>query len=364
MNRILCIRLDNMGDLIMSSPAIRALKNTFQCHITVLTSSMGAAVTSSIPDIDETLVFDAPWVQNNAAPAALDAFNEVVERLRRGAYDAAVIFTVYSQNPQPSIMLAYMAGIPLRLAYCRENPYHLLTHWVPEKEPYDFIRHQVRRDLDLVAQLGATAASDKLVLEVREELWPVVQNKLAECHLAPDRPWIILHTGVSDARRQYPMQQWIDVAKALLQKTDMQLLLTGTAAERAQALRIRHGIGRNSGVCVGAGLFSLPEFITLVRHSALVISVNTGTVHIAAATGTPVLVLYALTNPQHTPWKVPGKVLYFDVAPQLRSKNEVIRYVYNQYRNEELPPARPEYIVQEAIALLQSMTPGHRYSTR
>jgi len=353
-----------MGDLIMSSPAIRALKSTFQCHITVLTSSVGAAVVPSIPDIDETLVFDAPWVQNNTTPVALGAFNEVVEQLRQGAYDAAVIFTVYSQNPLPAVMLAYLAGIPVRLAYCRENPYHLLTHWVPEKEPYDFIRHQVRRDLELVAHLGATATSDKLVLEVQETLWPQVRNKLAECNIAPDKPWIVLHTGVSDSKRQYPMQQWIEVARALLQKTDMQLLLTGTAEERPQALRVRHGIGNQNGVCVGAGLFSLPEFITLIRHSALVISVNTGTVHIAAATGTPVLVLYALTNPQHTPWKVPGKVLYFDVPPQLRSKNEVIRYVYNQYHNEELPPAKPEYVVQEAISLLRSMAPGHRYSTR
>mgnify|MGYP003350186482 CR=1 FL=1 len=63
---------------------------------------------------------------------------------------AAVIFTVYSQNPLPAALFATWAGIPLRLAYCRENPYALLTDWVPEPEPESFIRHEVQRQIDLV----------------------------------------------------------------------------------------------------------------------------------------------------------------------------------------------------------------------
>lgn len=340
-----------MGDLIMSSPAIHALKTSFQCHIAVLTSTMGAIITPSMPYVDETIIFDAPWVKTDT-PDPAPVFNDIVQRLQQGNYDAAVIFTVYSQNPMPAIMLAYLANIPVRLAYCRENPYGLLTHWVPEKEPYEFIRHQVRRDLDLVAELGAHPENDRLLLDVNEALWPDVYRKLLHCNIEPRKPWIIMHTGVSDNKRQYPMQKWIEAGKALVEKTGVQLLLTGTTEERAQAHRIRHGIGENCGVCVGAGLFSVPEFITLIRHCPLVISVNTSTVHIAAATGTPVLVLYALTNPQHTPWKVPGTVLYFDVPPHLQSKNEVIRYVYEQYRHEPLPPATPDNIVQVAANLL------------
>jgi ADP-heptose:LPS heptosyltransferase len=75
------------------------------------------------------------------------------------------------------------------------------------------------------------------------------------------------------------------------------------------------------------GLFSIEEFVCLVKHAPVIISVNTGTVHIAASVGTPVVVLYAQTNPQHTPWGVPNKVLEFAVPAYLRSKNEVIAYV-------------------------------------
>jgi ADP-heptose:LPS heptosyltransferase len=74
-------------------------------------------------------------------------------------------------------------------------------------------------------------------------------------------------------------------------------------------------------------LLNLDEFIYVIKTAPLVVSVNTGTVHIAAALGTPVVVLYAQTNPQHTPWMAPHKVLPFSIEQNVQSKNEVIAYV-------------------------------------
>src|SRR4051812_46146342 len=106
---ILCIRSDNMGDLIMSGPAIRALKQAFKCKITVLTSSMAAAVVKHMPEIDEAIIFDLPWVKTDSAD---DDLSGIISELRSRKYDGAVIFTVYSQSVLPSAMLAYQAGIP------------------------------------------------------------------------------------------------------------------------------------------------------------------------------------------------------------------------------------------------------------
>ena len=80
----------------------------------------------------------------------------LIAELKARAFDAAAIFTVYSQSPLPAAYLCYLAGIPLRLAHCRENPYHLLTDWVPEPEPAARMRHEVQRQLDLVATVGCT----------------------------------------------------------------------------------------------------------------------------------------------------------------------------------------------------------------
>src|SRR5207253_9187958 len=112
---ILCIRLDNMGDLLMSSPAIRALKETFRCKISVLTSSMAAGIAKYIPGIDNVIVSDVPWVKSKSNEG-VPGFYQLAETLRKLKFDAAVIFTVFSQNPMPVIMLAYLAGIPERLS--------------------------------------------------------------------------------------------------------------------------------------------------------------------------------------------------------------------------------------------------------
>lgn len=345
---ILCIRPDNMGDLIMSGPAIRALKETFGAHITLLTSSMAKIIAAHMPEIDETIVFDLPWVKNENI-IDNDSILLLVDALKLRRFDAAVIFTVYSQNPLPTAMLPYMAGIPRILAYCRENPYGLLTRWVPEREPYSFIRHQVRRDLDLVKEVGAVSSCESLCLHVDDE-WHKVASKLEDMGVELDRRWLILHAGVSEVKRQYPFDLWVETAHKIIDELGFQVLLTGVASEKPLTDHLQQAIGESSYSI--AGLLNMEEFICLVKRAPVLVSVNTGTIHIAAAAGTPVVVLYAQTNPQHTPWKVPCKVLQVPVAEELRSKNEVIRYVNRKLYNEHIDMPGPDDIINATSELL------------
>lgn len=348
---ILCIRPDNMGDLLMTGPAIRALKESTGAMITVLTSSMAAGAARLIAEIDDIIIYNLPWIKAEKTVPA-DSFNEIVAEIRERRFDAAVIFTVYSQNPLPAAMLAYLAGVPRRLAYCRENPYGLLTDWMPDKEPYTEIKHQVRRDLDLVASVGAFTANDKLSVNVNDDFWENIQNKLVMKGVNLSKPWLLLHPGVSEKKREYPEALWIETAQGL--PAGFQLLITGAASEKPLTDRLQSGIGAQAFSL--AGIFSLAEFILLIRKSPLVISVNTGTIHLAAATGTPVIVLYALTNPQHFPWKATGKVFTFTVLPEKRSRNEVIRFVNEKYFHTAGPMVTPEEIISEAGKILN----GHR----
>src|SRR3954451_14182507 len=147
---LLCVRLDSIGDVLMTTPAIRACRETFGCRITLLTSSGGASIARHVPEVDAVMSFAAPWMKV-AAPGS-DA--SLIAGLKRGAFDAAVIFTVYSQNPLPAAYLCYLAGIPRRLAHCHENPYALLTDWVADPGPASTVRHEVQRQLDLVGGVG------------------------------------------------------------------------------------------------------------------------------------------------------------------------------------------------------------------
>ncbi len=310
--RILAVRLDTLGDVLMTTPAIRALKaGRPDRRVTLLTSSLGAAVARLVGEIDDVLVYDAPWLKATAARKDGASDRAMASRLRRRRFDAAVVFTVYSQNPLPSAMLCFLADIPLRLAHCRENPYQLLTEWVADPEPERIVRHEVRRQLDLVGTIGCRTDDERLSLRVSEAARHVARIRLDAAGIDRTREWVVVHPGARAASRRYPPEAFASACRRLVVERGCQIVFTGDASERAVIDRVRAAMDVPA-VSV-AGDLPLGELAALIAEAALLISNNTGPVHIAAAVGTPVVDLYALTNPQHTPWAVPHRVLSHDV---------------------------------------------------
>lgn len=313
--RILCIRLDSLGDVLMTTPALAAIKESNpKCHLTLMTSAAGAAIAPLLPLLDDTLVYEAPWLKATAPRTHSQPELAMVETLRRRQFDAAILFTVYSQNPLPSAFMAYLADIPLRLAHCRENPYQLLTHTLQEPEPEQFIRHEVQRQLDLVASVGYQTAHPRLSLAIPQPAQKRVTQLLAELGLDHRQPWIGVHPGASAPSRRYPPEQFALVADALVAQ-GIPVVFTGTEPERPLIEAIRSQMGTAAYSLVG--LLDLAELSALFQAAPLLLSNNTGPVHLAAAVGTPVVDLYALTNLQHIPWGVPHRVLFHDVPCRL-----------------------------------------------
>lgn len=343
---ILCIRLDTIGDVLMTTPALRALKDRHsQRRITLMTSSAGAAIAPLIPELDHYIRYDAPWLKATAPRQNNKPEYEQIERLRAAKFDAAVIFTVYSQNPLPSAFLCYMADIPLRLAHCHENPYQLLTHWVRDPEPDSLIRHEVKRQLDLVAQVGCTTPDQRLGLQVPLEAQHSVLQKLATLALDPLRPWVVIHPGATAPSRRYPPGQFAEVARLLVERWGMQIVFTGTQPEQALIATIQTAMQVPSlSLC---DRLTLGELAALLQLAPLLITNNTGPAHIAAAVQTPVVDLYALTNLQHTPWQVPNRTLFHDVPCRLCYKS-----ICPEQHHHCLRLVEPETVTQAAIDLL------------
>jgi lipopolysaccharide heptosyltransferase II len=344
--RVLGVRLDTIGDVLMTTPALRALKESAPGrHVTLLTSSAGAAVAPFVPELDDVIVYDAPWLKATAARADSRPEYEMADRLRRAGFEAAVIFTVYSQNPLPSAFLCHLADIPLRLAHCRENPYQLLTHWVPEPEPNSLLRHEVRRQLDLVATVGCRSDNQRLSFHVTDEALRRALRLLYQIGLNQEEPWAVIHPGASAASRRYAPEKFAEVARLLTEKVGLQLVFTGSEAERPLVKQIRTQAGVRSWSL--AGRLGLGELGAVLALTPLLISNNTGPVHVAAAVGTPVVDLYALTNPQHTPWGVPCRVLSHDVSCKYCYKS-----VCPQGHHHCLELVAPEAVVAAARGLL------------
>ncbi|MFO0593126.1 MAG: glycosyltransferase family 9 protein [Polyangiaceae bacterium] len=352
--RVLVVRLDGMGDLLMTTPAIAALRGASR-HVTALVSDAGAAVAPLVPAIDDVIVHRAPWMKPGAAPrdpvhpdaAARDSAphdslsrdsvsrdsaphdstsrtslppdsplpdsasrDAIIARLREARFDAAVIFTVATQSALPAALLCYYAGIPLRLAHARENPYDLLTDWVPDREAFGICRHEVRRQLDLVATAGASIDDDRLRIRVPDASRERVARLLG-LHGVPASRFVLLHPGASAPSRRYPPELFAEAASLLAERTGRPLVFSGGPEDIALVEDIRARLRAPSVSFAGA--LDLPDLAALIEAAPLLVCNNSGPSHIAAAAGTRTVVLYALTNPQHTPWRVASRVLSHEV---------------------------------------------------
>src|SRR5215211_498743 len=310
--RLLCVRLDAIGDVLMTGPAMKALREARTGRsLTLLTSPAGGSAARLMPAVDESIVYEAPWMKHGGRGPESAPDAAMVERLREGGFDAAAIFTVYTQSPLPAALLCHLAGIPLRAAHCRENPYGLLTDWVPEPEPDQMVRHEVRRQLDLAAHLGGRTENEGLAIELPESARNRARAELSAAGLDQMDAWAVIHAGSTAGSRRYPEELWAAACRTLAREHGIRQMFTGDASDAGVVERVRELAG-NPGPAL-TGRLSLAELAALLEAAPVLLAGNTGPVHVAAAVGTPVVDLYALTNPQHTPWGVPSRVLFHDV---------------------------------------------------
>lgn len=346
MRRIVCIRLDNMGDVLMTTPALRALKESGSGrHITLMASSAGALLAPFLPDVDDTIRYEAAWVKN--ASSGRDQDHAAIQALRLGNFDAAVIFTVYSQSALPAALMCHLAGIPLILAHSRENPYRLLDPWVRETEPEGGIRHEVQRQIDLVAAVGARSENTRLSFTTRQADRYALDLALRQKGVGRGKGYIVAHCGASAESRRYGAEGY-SRALSLLKNLGRPIMLTGTSAECALVAGIAAHCEPGLELVDLTGDLALGEFACLIEDADLLISNNTGPVHIAAAVQTPVVDLYALTNPQHTPWQVRHRLLYHDVPCKY-----CYRSICPQGHNACLNGVPPRDVAQAAWELLE-----------
>jgi lipopolysaccharide heptosyltransferase II len=343
--RLLCVRLDSLGDVLMCTPAMRALREAHPDRtLTLLTSPCAAPLLPFIPELDDVLVYQAPWMKSSEGHAAQFDL-AFADQLAAQDFDGAVLFNSYSQSPLPAALLCYLAGIPLRLGFCHENPYQLLTDWLPDPEPDRVIRHEVRRQLDLAAHIGCRPSTQRMSFLVPEPDLVTMRARLEALGIGAGSPWIAVHPGASAASRRYPVAHWAEAIRQLDQRLGYPMVLTGSTGEVALVDEIREACG--VPVHSFAGQLSLGELGAALSLASVVASNNTGPAHIAAAVGTPLVNLYAMTNPQHTPWHVPNRLLYHDVPCRFCMKS-----ICPQGSNECLASIAPERVADAVCSLL------------
>jgi ADP-heptose:LPS heptosyltransferase len=197
---------------------------------------------------------------------------ELVDRLRD--YDAVVVSTSFSQSPWPAAYAAYLAAVPVRIGQSREFGGSLLSHWVLPG-PDDESAHQVDRSLRMLAQVGVPDDGTDLRLHVPDVPAPV-----------PDVD-VLLAPGASAPSRRY--RQFRAVTEQLRQQ-GLRVVVVGTAKEAELVAEVSAGV---DGV---AGDWGVAQLASAVAAARLVVTNNSGCMHLADAYRVPSVVLFAGTE--------------------------------------------------------------------
>jgi ADP-heptose:LPS heptosyltransferase len=314
--RVLLIRLDNLGDVLMSTPAFAAVRQALpEAHLTLLGSPSGTAALPHLPMLDDAIVYRAPWVAAGTLESSAQQDRQLLDRLTAEAFDAAIIFTVATQSALPAALLCRQAGIPLCLGHARENPYLLMSDWVKDADVVrPGMRHEVQRQLDLVAQVGFPAAPRPLSFKVRAEDFDGARQKLARAAGRHLDAYALIHPGATAASRRYDPRAFGEAAW-LMDAAGLPVVFAGGEAESA-LIDTAIGCMQTAGTTPAAivcGHLTLGELAALIADARVLVANNSAPAHIASAVGTPLVDLYALTNPQHTPWMARSTVLSHEV---------------------------------------------------
>lgn len=292
--RILAVRLDSVGDVLLTEPALRALAAV--APVTLLTSRAGRAVAELTDVVDDVIEYDCPWIAADPPEVAAGDVDRLVAEVWLRQPDMAVIFTSQRQSPLPTALLLRLAGVPRIGARSPEYPGTLLDVRLRD----DPVVHEVERNLALVAAMGVRPPDDRRV-RVRPCPTPALD--------LPAR-YVVVHPGASVPARSLSPTRWTDVIDALgpsLHELGIDLVLTGTAGDA-----LHDDLRRHKWVAEDlTARTDLPELVAVLTGADAVCVGNTGPMHLAAAVGTPVAACFPPTVAleRWRPWMTPHEIL-------------------------------------------------------
>lgn len=345
--RLLVIRADNIGDVVMTGPALRAIRRALpDAELTLLASPSGAEAAPLLPWIDDVVCWRVLW--QDLGRLAFDPAREhaLIDAIKARAFDGALILTSFSQSPHPAACMAWLAGIPLRAGASREES-TLLTHRTPFGP---FERHQAERNLALVGALGFPIDDGALEIRVPPEADRRAAEKLAaQGHRG--EPYLLWNPWASAAARTYDPNRGADAARAIAEAAGLRVVITAHARDANDAARLAERIGARA-IDLG-GRTSVPELAALVARAAVVLTSHTSVMHLADALRVPVVVPFSGTDlvAQWTPRHGPHAVLH-------RSTDCAPCYAFDCPRGHECLPFTPHDVARAALALLEQPAPS------
>jgi ADP-heptose:LPS heptosyltransferase len=343
---LLVIRLDNIGDVVMLSPALRALRRHFpQARITLMASPAGSQVAPLLPWVDDVFTHSAMWQELGGT--ALDPSREraLIQRLAHLGADAALIFTSFIQSPHPPAFACYLAGIPIRVGQSKEFGGMVLSEWV-RAMPDD--AHQVDHNCHLLEAIGIHVDDRSLDLTIPRHVDEQALSLLAAHGIDEEDAFIVAAPGASCASRRYPPVKFASVCRRLGDATGVPIVVLASERERSRIAPFFDNLPAGAAIDL-SGRTTVPEMAAIIARSRLLLGNNSGPMHIGDAFRRPAVILFSGTDmeSQWRPRNSPAQLL------RIATSCSPCRRFTCPY-NMECLDLEPESVLAGALAALGS----------
>jgi len=274
-----------VGDAVLAIPALKAVRSNFpNAEITLLVRPWVAGLFTSAPFIDRV------WTEEK--PTKLGDWTRITRDIRAFEFDLALLLP----NSFESALMMFLARIPKRIGYATDGRTWMLTDSI---EPPNESQHQVHYYLDLAKAIRAETDNPSIEIEATEEERENARNLLAEEGIARGDGFLVLNPGAAyGSAKRWHEDRFADVADILSAEMGLGVAMIGSQAERPIAEQIRARMKRPSAIL--SGKTSLEALIGVLAESSLMITNDSGPMHIAAALGVPTVAVFGSTDERVT----------------------------------------------------------------
>ncbi|MBU0634835.1 MAG: lipopolysaccharide heptosyltransferase II [Candidatus Omnitrophica bacterium] len=303
MKKILVVNVNWLGDVLFSTPALRALREKEpQAHISCLVLPRCEEILRNNPRICEIIIYDE-YGKHRSFWAKL----KFILMLRKKRFD-----TVFTLHPSlRRAMIGFLAGIPNRFGYNTKGRAWLLTRAVlPPDEPV----HKIDYFLHLFKELEIEAFDRKYEFFISAENRKKAGELLSELKIGPEDKFVILNPGGNWALKRWPSGYFAKLGDKLINETGVRVVIVGAKKDRELAAMVK--VKMNWMPNILCGKTNLGELAALMERAACVVSADSGPMHIACAVGANTVAIFGPTSPELTgPWgQEKVKVLQEDIG--------------------------------------------------
>ena len=284
--RILVIRLDRIGDVVLSTPVLQQLRETYpQAFIGMMVRPACRDLVDGNPHVNEVLVYD----KHGPHHSLLTTVRFARGLLRRFRFDTAVVLHPTNR----SHWIPWLAGIPRRIGYNRKCAW-LLTHRVPHRK-HEGTKHEAEYALDMLRVLGIEPATPTPMVPIHPAADHRVRQLLRQQGVDDSAILVAMHPFASDSSRCWPAERFAQLADRLTHEHRAHIVVVAGPEDAPQARTVVR-LMRQRAVNF-AGALSIGELAALLARCRLLVSNDSGPVHIAAAVGTPVVAIFGRNQP-------------------------------------------------------------------